>query len=64
MPGPVLQMALLAQPIVKRKSHVLPSGPGVAINEPQLHLPPAHSHASEEDVLGGGGAGASDIRSR
>lgn len=46
----MLQMALLAQPIAKRKSHVLPRGPGLATNEPQLPLPPACSHASEEEA--------------
>jgi hypothetical protein len=44
VPDPVLQMALLAQPIAKRKACVLPSAPWDAGNEPQLYLtscPPA-----------------------
>lgn len=32
---------------------MLPSGPGVTINEPQLYFPPAGSHASEEETLVG-----------
>lgn len=32
---------------------MLPSGPGVAFNEPQLHFTPACSHASEEEALVG-----------
>lgn len=32
---------------------MLPSGPGVAVNEPQLYSPPARSHASEEKALVG-----------
>lgn len=40
MPDFVLQMALLGQPIAKGKTGIFPSEPWVAINEPQLYLPP------------------------
>lgn len=40
MPGSVLLMAPLGQPIAKGKARVLPSGPWVAINGAQVYLPP------------------------
>lgn len=39
MPGSMLQMASLGEPIAKGKPGTLPSGPWVASNAPQMHLP-------------------------
>lgn len=51
MPGSVLQMAPWGQPMAKGKAHVLPSGPWVAMSEPQLYLP-----LMPHQALGGRGA--------
>lgn len=46
MPGSVLQMAPVGEPTAKGKTDVLPNRPWVAVNEPQLYLPPGLSHVS------------------
>lgn len=52
-PDPVLQMALLAQPIAEGEVLCASKWTWVAFNELQLHFAPARSHASEEEALVG-----------